>query len=285
MKKKIIILSIVVILIGIVMVAIKWFNVNLKCRAHEVAIISINQDYSVNDIKNIANEVIGKKEVQIEKYGAYGENVAIHSNEISDEQLENIVNKINEKYNINQKINITMNGDYEITDIENIVKEVLQNENVTVEKDSEDENTVVINSGIITDQKIENLVNKLNEKYSELNFTTDSIRAIKSAKVSEYGKVALKDIAKQYINYIIVSVIIILVYFAIIYRKLGVSKVLLNSIMAIALGELLYIAILAIVRYPWDKLIIMAGVAIYLAIVSYLNCRYSKILSEEKETK
>lgn len=285
MKKKIIILSIVVILIGIVMVAIKGFNVNLKYRAHEVAIISIDQDYSVKDIKNIAKEVLGKKEVQIEKYGTYSESVAIHSDEISDEQLQNIVNKINEKYNVNQKISITMNDGYEVADVENIAKEVLNNENVTVEKDSEDEKKVIINCGIVTEQKIENLVNKLNEKYPELNLTTGSVEVIKSANVSEYGKVALKDIAKQYMNYVIVSIIIILVYFAIIYRKLGVSKVLSNSVIAIVLGELLYIAILAIVRYPLDKLIIMAGVAIYLAIVYYLNCRYSKMLSEEKEVK
>lgn len=285
MKKKIIIISVVVILIGIIMIAIKGFNVNLKYRAHKVAVISLNQDYNVKDIKSIASEVLGKKETQIEKYGAYGDQVAINADEITDDQLENIVSKINEKYNINQKISIKMNDGYEISDVEAIAKDALQSEKITAEKDSKDETTVIINCGIVTEQKIDNLVNKLNEKYSDLNLTAGSIGVNKSAKVNEYGKVALKDIAKQYMNYVIISIIVILVYFAVVYRKLGISKILSNSVISIVLGELLYIAIIAIVRYPIDKLIIIAAVAIYLAIVSYLNYKYSKLLSEEKEAK
>ena len=267
------------------MIAIKGFNVNLKYRAHKVAVISLNQDYNVKDIKSIASEVLGKKETQIEKYGAYGDQVAINADEITDDQLENIVSKINEKYNINQKISIKMNDGYEISDVEAIAKDALQSEKITAEKDSKDETTVIINCGIVTEQKIDNLVNKLNEKYSDLNLTAGSIGVNKSAKVNEYGKVALKDIAKQYMNYVIISIIVILVYFAVVYRKLGISKILSNSVISIVLGELLYIAIIAIVRYPIDKLIIIAAVAIYLAIVSYLNYKYSKLLSEEKEAK
>lgn len=282
MKKKIIVLSIVVILIGIIMVAIKGFNVNQKYRAHKVAKISISQEFNIKDVKSIVDEVLGNKKAQIEKSGVYGDEITINAEEITDDQLETIVNKLNEKYSVNQKILIKINDSFEVADVEAIAKEALKSDAITVAKYSEDETYVTIEYGILTEKKSEELVNKLNEKYTDLNLTTSSVSSLKKATVSDYGRVSLRDMAKQYINYVIVSVVIVLVYFAIRFRKLGIAKVLSNSVMSLVLGELLYTAILAIVRYPIDKLAIIAAMAIYLIIVTYLNCNYTKLISGEK---
>lgn len=282
MKKKIIVLSIVVILIGIIMVAIKGFNVNQKYRAHKVAKISISQEFNIKDVKSIVDEVLGNKKAQIEKSGVYGDEITINAEEITDDQLETIVNKLNEKYSVNQKILIKINDSFEVADVEAIAKEALKSDAIKVAKYSEDETYVTIEYGILTEKKSEELVNKLNEKYTDLNLTTSSVSSLKKATVSDYGRVSLRDMAKQYINYVIVSVVIVLVYFAIRFRKLGIAKVLSNSVMSLVLGELLYTAILAIVRYPIDKLAIIAAMAIYLIIVTYLNCNYTKLISGEK---
>lgn len=283
MKKKIIILSIVAILVGIIVVAIKGFNVNLKYKAHKVATISLNQEVNMKEIKAITDEVLGNKKVILEKSGVYGDEITINAEEITEEQLEDIVNKINEKYNISQKMTIALNDSYELADVEAVAKEALGSDTVTVEKSADDEKSVEIKYGIITEKKAENLANKLNEKYTDLSLTSGSVKAIKCAILRSYGRVALRDIAKQYLNYVIISVVIILVYFAIRFRKLGVSKILAETVISLVLGELLYTAILAIVRYPIDKLVILASVAMYLIIVTYLNCKYIKLLSEEKK--
>lgn len=220
MNKKIIGLSVIVIIIGIIIIAVKGFNVNLKYKNHKVIQVSLGQDFDVKDIKNITNEVLGKKQVIIEKSGLYGDSIRINVEDISDEQINTLKEKINEKYNIVSK------------------------------DESSDENS---------------------EENSDE--TSDII------SVSSVGKVTLKDMAKQYLFYVIIATIAACVYFAIVHRKLGVVSVVVKSIALVVLAELLFISIIAITRYPIDKLVIMAALAIYIIIITYLN----KLFSEQKQ--
>ena len=54
MKKKIIGLSIVIILIGIIMVFVKGFKVNLKYRDHKMVKLSIGQECNIKEFNKIA---------------------------------------------------------------------------------------------------------------------------------------------------------------------------------------------------------------------------------------
>lgn len=281
MKKKLSIIAIIITIIGIIIVAVKGFNVNLKYKAHKAINIPIGIEYNIEDIKSITNEVFGKEKVEIEKAGLYNDEVIVNVQNASDEQVENLKAKINEKYNIKQNITISIGKEYNEEDIKTIAKEVFKKDDVNVHKSSEDENYVVIESEIISEKSLEDLNNRINEKY-ELQNTTSSIGISHVISVNEIGRVRLTDMAKQYIVYILIATIIILVYFVIRFRKLDSSKVLVKSVGLLALAELLYMAIIAITRYPIDKLVIMAAIAIYIIVITYLNKKFIDQTSEKK---
>lgn len=282
MKKKLVGLSIIIILIGAIIVLVKGFNVNLKYRAHKVVKIAIGQDFNIEDIKNISKEVFGKENTQVEKAGLYNDEAWINVIDVSDEQLESIAQKVSDKYSSTQEILVPINDEYEVSDIEDIAKEVLGKDSVKVEKYEDDETYVSIEAGILTEKTVENLVNKINEKYNLTN-TTSSIQASKLVVKAELGRVTLLDTAKQYQWYVMVATVLILAYFALRYRKLGSVKVLLKSVALFVFAELLYASIVAIVRYPIDKLAIIAAIAIYIIIATYLNKCFMNQLNENKK--
>lgn len=296
MKKKLFIIAMIITIIGIIIVAVKGFNVNLKYRAHKAINIPIGTEFNIEDINAITNDVFADEKFQLEKAGLYNDEVIINVSDVSDEQIENLTKKINEKYNIKQNITILVGQEnneeqseeqseeqtetYNVEDIEAIAKEVFEKDDVKVEKSEEDENYVVIESELITEEKLEELNNKINEKYGLQN-TTSSIGVSQIVTINEYGRVRLTDMAKQYVIYISIATIIVLVYFAIRFRKLGSTKVLAKSIVLLVLAEIFYMAIIAITRYPIDKLAILAVIAIYLIVMTYLSNSFIKQTSEK----
>ena len=270
MKKKLFMIAMIITIIGIIIVAIKGFNVNLEYRAHQTINIPIGSEYNIEDIKTITNDIFGNEKVQLEKAGLYNDEVMINVQNVSEEQIENLRKKFNEKYNIKQNITISIGKEYNVEDIKSIAKEVFEKEDVKVEKSPEDENYVVIESELISEKTLETLNNKINEKY-ELQNTTSSIGAPQIITANEIGRVRLTDMAKQYIIYISIATILVLIYFAIRFRKLGVSKVLIKSVLLLAFSEIFYMAIIAVTRYPIDKPVVIAAIAIYLIVLTYLN--------------
>ena len=98
-KNKILIILIAIILIaGIAMIVIKGFNFELKYQNTQRVELYLKQEFNVSDIKNITNEVLAGQPVMIQKVEVYEDMVAITSNQITDEQKTNLVQKINEKY-------------------------------------------------------------------------------------------------------------------------------------------------------------------------------------------
>ena len=98
-KNKILIILIAIILIaGIAMIVIKGFNFELKYQNTQRVEMYLKQEFNVSDIKNITNEVLAGQTVMIQKVEVYEDMVAITSNQITDEQKTNLVQKINEKY-------------------------------------------------------------------------------------------------------------------------------------------------------------------------------------------
>ena len=284
MKKKIIGLSIVIILIGIIMVFIKGFKVNLKYRDHKMVKLSIGQECNIKEFNKIAKDVLGKQDFNVEKAGLYGDRIREQMDElgsdISDEQIDSLIKKVEEKFNVTQSIVVPIGKEYEISDIESIVKEVTGKDNVKVEKYDKDETSVNIESGLIRESVKNNLVEAINEKY-EIENAASSVYLTKEVVTYEIGRVTLMDFAKQYISYVAIATIFVLVYFIIRYRKQGIANVLGKSILVLALSELLYAAIIAIVRYPIDKMIIIGSIAIYMLVLTYLN----KIFMDAKDQK
>lgn len=285
MKKKLSIVAIIITIIGIIVVAVKGYNVDLRYRAHQSISASIGTDFSIDDIKSITNEVFGKDEVQIEKAGIYQDEVYINAKEISDDQLNNLKTKLNEKYNIKQNIKIPMGeNEYSVEDVKVIANEVFGKEDTNVKKYEEDESYVSIEASLISEDELENLNNKINEKYSLTNKTT-SIGVTQLIIKNDVPRVRLMDMAKQYVLFVAIATALILVYFIIRFRKLGILKVLKHTIFLLIISEVLYMSIIAITRYPIDKLSMIAALAIYVIVLTYINKKFSEELVEKQKKK
>lgn len=282
MKKKLLIITIIIAIIGALVVIFKGFNVSSNYRAHKSINIPINADFNIEDVQTIADEIFGKKNAYLERAGVYNDSVVINVKDVSDEQLTNLKNKINEKYQPKQKITISIGKeDYNVDDIKAIAKEVFAKEDLVVEKSTDDAKYVTIEANIITNDELEKLNSKINEKY-ELTNKTSSIGVTQVITVNEIPRVRLTDMAKQYGKYTAISAVIILVYFAIRFKKLGAIKTIFGSIISIILAEIFYMAIIAITRYPIDKIAIIGAVAIYMLIMIFLNNNFLKQTAKAK---
>ena len=102
-NKKIIAIAIIalVILAGIVVVNIWGFNKELRYAQSQSIDINVEQQVDVSKVKNIANEILGLSNM-VQTIEIYEDTVSIRANSISEEQKNNIVNKLKETYEFEQ---------------------------------------------------------------------------------------------------------------------------------------------------------------------------------------
>lgn len=93
-------IALLIIIIGIIMVVTKGFNVGLDYMPNQKVEMYIGKQFNIEDIKNITNEVFGKQQVSIKKVELFEDMLSISSKEITEEQKNNFVQKINEKYGL-----------------------------------------------------------------------------------------------------------------------------------------------------------------------------------------
>ena len=102
-NKKIIAIAIlaVIILAGIVVVNILGFNKQLEFKQGQSIDVYVRKEIDEKKIKEIANEVLGKENL-IQLVEIYKDMVTIRAEQITEEQKNNIVNKIKENYEFEQ---------------------------------------------------------------------------------------------------------------------------------------------------------------------------------------
>ena len=96
-KKISLLVSIAVILVGAVMFAIMGFNYDLSYGTAKRIVVPMKDDFAIEDYKSFAKEIYG--EAKVEVISVFKEGVSIKVKETSDEQLDKLVSKVNEKYN------------------------------------------------------------------------------------------------------------------------------------------------------------------------------------------
>lgn len=103
-NKKIIAIAIIalIILAGIVVVNIWGFNKELRFEQSQKIEIQIDQQVDVSKVKEIANEILGLNNM-VQTIEIYEDAVSIRAKSISEEQRNNIVNKIKENYEFEQE--------------------------------------------------------------------------------------------------------------------------------------------------------------------------------------
>ena len=180
-------------------------------------------------------------------------------------------------YSKNAEIDIYIGKQVNKEEINDIVKEVFSEKKVIVQQIELFEDMVSITIPEKSDEElktqIEQLNTKINEKYGTENKAED-------IKVIHNSKIKLSSIIKPYIVPIAISVLVILVYVIVRYRKLGILKTIVGAV------EAVFLSIIAITRFPINRLVIPIGLLLYvttITILGFLNeNKLLKIIETEK---
>lgn len=184
-------------------------------------------------------------------------------------------------YSKNVKIEIFLGKTFEMKDMKNIIEEVFPNERKLVQEIElfEDSVSITLADNRAEEElntKVEELNKKINEKYDLDNKTED-------ITITHNPKVKLSSIIIPYISGLAISLIIILIYVSIRYKKLGVLNILSTYILSILGAEMLLLSIIAITRFAINRTVIPLGLLLLVVIITILGLLNEKKLSKVNE--
>ncbi len=180
------------------------------------------------------------------------------------------------RYQEAKKIQLYLEKDFAIEDIKQITNEVLPNQNVILQKVELFEDTVSILAKDITEEQKANIITKVNEKYgTELSAENITITNVPHTRG--------RDIIKPYIVPFSIATIVILVYMAIRYYKIGMFKTLAKTAILLVLAQAILLSIMAIARIPIGRVTIPLILAVYVLSLIGLTSYFEKGLAEKKK--
>ena len=188
-------------------------------------------------------------------------------------------------YSSHKCIDINIQKQFENEDVYKIAKEVFENQKVKVQKVELYEDMVSIIVKDATDEQLENLNTKLNEKYELENKKDDMV-------ITNVPSVEISDLVKPYILPVSISFVVIIVYLVIymainnrVNRKLSILKETSKAILAIIGIELLYLSVFAITRLEINYTTLPIGVIIYAftTILILMNLEKQYKIEEKKK--
>ena len=182
-------------------------------------------------------------------------------------------------YSKNVEIDAYIGKTADIKDIKQIAKEVFGGEKMIVQRielfDDMFSITMKDKSDEELNEKVEQFVSKLNEKYST------ELKADNDITIVHNPKIRLSSIIKPYILPIAISTLIILVFAGIRYRKLGILKIVISYLGYLLFVEGTYFGLLAITRFPINRFVIPIGLAIMIVIFTTLSFKNEQKLEEK----
>lgn len=119
-KKLLLLGTILLIIAGAVVVALKGVRVSLELQQHESIVVKIGKRVELNDIKEICNNTFENKNCVVRNVEMFDDSADIIVESITDEEKENLVSKINEKYETAltvQDLTVNSNSNIRIRDI------------------------------------------------------------------------------------------------------------------------------------------------------------------------
>lgn len=183
------------------------------------------------------------------------------------------------RYRDSKRMELYLEQDFNISDIKQMTDEVMKDKKVIIQKVEVYEDTVSITAEDITDEEKQSLIDKVNEKYG----TTLSAE---STQIENIPNTRGRDIVKPYVVPFGIATLIILVYMAIRYRKLGVIKTLLKTVLILIVAQIVLLSIMAITRIPIGIVTIPLVITVYLLTLVGLTTYFEKQLTNKinKET-
>lgn len=182
-------------------------------------------------------------------------------------------------YSKNVEIDVYLGKTYEKNDIKNIVNDVFQKERTIIQEIEMfgDMFSITLADNRSEEElntKVDELTTKINEKY-EVELSEDDIDVVHNAKIR------LSSIILPYVYILSIAIILVLVFVGFRYKKLGVIKTLVTYILSIAASELLLLSIIAITRFPINRMVIPAGLLVFVVVVTVLGCKNEKKLAQK----
>ncbi len=179
-------------------------------------------------------------------------------------------------YGENTTIELYLRTDFNLSDVQNIIAEVFGNK-VKIRQVNDLKYDILITTKSVQEDQLNNLISKINEKYS-LELTTDDLLVTNNPKIKG------TDIISPYILPVCITSIVILAYYLIRYKKLGLLKVSLITILSIVLVQLLMLSVYTITRIPVNLLTMPISMMLYLLTIIILTEKFEKDL-QNIETK
>lgn len=234
MKNKFLyVLMLIVIILGAVMVKVKGFNYETLYSDHKRIEIVLGNDFDVKDVSEIAKETIKEKSV-VRKTTLFGTSISIDAKNITDDEVNALFTKLNEKYS----------KDYDM--------KKLKKDSILVEQ-----NATSVSS--MSDEEIATLISQIKEKYG-LEYTKEELQdTVSLVRMTDVSKIEFYDMLKGFILPLVISLAIILVYYAIRFNKLYKKAWILEPIrlaFEMILNQVFLIAVIAITRIPVSQYII-----------------------------
>ena len=100
------------------------FNIGLKYSNNVQLGVNIGKDFDIKDIKSIASEVFENQRVIVQYIELYRDMVKLTVEDATDEQIELLNNKINEKYEIENEVSSIEVTKNDGVDLKNLVKQI-----------------------------------------------------------------------------------------------------------------------------------------------------------------
>lgn len=189
-------------------------------------------------------------------------------------------------YEASKKIIIEFKENFDIADIDGISKEIFGEGKYKLDYIDKFKAGVIISAKDITDEQTINLENKLKEKYTSFK---DEEKNDETTEEHNHNEILYKidmaetksyDIVRDYIKPMIIVAIVVIILFAIVFRKIGIVKsVIIPTIMILGINAL-YISIIAITRLPINEYVVTGEIFVY-GMSLILTCIYTKRVKEE----
>ena len=179
-------------------------------------------------------------------------------------------------YAENKQIQMTIDAEFELKDIEQMAKEVFNNQDFKLNIVGEDEDTISIKIRDYTDEQLLQLNDKINEKYGLSNNVEDIERYYNT-------NVRGRDIVKHFVVAMVISTVLVAIYSMIKYRKLKPYKVLIELVLKLFLSHILLISIYSITRLPISRVTMSISIVLYLIVLTVFTAEKEKQINKPSE--
>lgn len=180
-------------------------------------------------------------------------------------------------YGENTTVELYIESEFQNTDVENIIKEALGN-NVKIRTVNNLKGDILITTRTVSDDQINLLLSKINEKYS-LELTNEDIIITNNSKINEW------DLINPYILPVTITSVLTLIYFMIRYKKIGIFKQLLPiTILTIIIVQLLYFSIYSITRIPVNQFTMPISMILFIISLLGLTENFERKLENLKKS-